>query len=178
MIHQRYLEAFSSLTADELNHYRAALASKHLLKQDPTIENGQALFNYCNIAGIDHATLVMSLATNPNPTAVTAVERICMRPFDRRTPAEVNREREHTYAINNPPAKVATLARNEVIPDERTIKLNVTENPKRPGTTAHKRFGFYKDGQTIHDFIKAGGTRGDISWDSDPKRAFITIIEL
>jgi hypothetical protein len=45
------------------------------------------------------------------------------------------------------------------------INLLVTENPKRAGSKAHTRFGLYAEGQSVGDYIKAGGTFGDLSWD-------------
>ena len=45
------------------------------------------------------------------------------------------------------------------------IRLKTDKNPKREGSAAHKRFALYVDGQTVDDFLKAGGTMGDINFD-------------
>lgn len=45
------------------------------------------------------------------------------------------------------------------------ITLNRLENPKRAGSKSAARFDLYKNGMTIGEFIKAGGTRGDVNWD-------------
>ncbi len=53
--------------------------------------------------------------------------------------------------------------------DTRKITLLVKENPKRAGSDSHKRFSLYKTAKTVADFLKAGGTSSDISWDADHK---------
>ena len=35
-------------------------------------------------------------------------------------------------------------------------------NPKRPGSQAHRRFECYRTGMTVLDFLDAGGRVGDI----------------
>lgn len=56
---------------------------------------------------------------------------------------------------------------------ELKISLLSDKNPKREGSKAHGRFALYKDGQTVAEFVKAGGTFGDLAWDSS--RGFIAI---
>ena len=48
---------------------------------------------------------------------------------------------------------------------KQTIVLKRQENPKRKGSKSAARFELYKTLTTVADFIKAGGTRGDINWD-------------
>lgn len=50
-------------------------------------------------------------------------------------------------------------------PKNAIIRLKTDKNPKREGSAAHKRFALYADGQTVEDFLKAGGTMGDINFD-------------
>lgn len=38
-------------------------------------------------------------------------------------------------------------------------------NPKRPNTNAFTMFELYKDGQTVKDFIEAGGSTEWVRWD-------------
>lgn len=53
------------------------------------------------------------------------------------------------------------------------IALLVKENPKRKGSASHKRFALYRNGMTTDAFLKAGGTRSDLRWDTAHK--FIAI---
>lgn len=48
---------------------------------------------------------------------------------------------------------------------KQTIELLRLENPKRKGSKSAARFALYTNGMTVAEFIKAGGTRGDINWD-------------
>lgn len=45
------------------------------------------------------------------------------------------------------------------------IVLKVDKNPKQTGSAAHGRFEFYRDGMTCEQFLAAGGSRADLSWD-------------
>jgi hypothetical protein len=51
----------------------------------------------------------------------------------------------------------------------------VVANPKREGTSAHARFSLYKAGMTVGEYLKAGGTRSDLAWDTDARRNFVKI---
>lgn len=51
-------------------------------------------------------------------------------------------------------------------PLETKIKVVAKENPKRAGSAAAKRFDLYKDNPTVGAFLAAGGTSGDLHWDS------------
>lgn len=48
---------------------------------------------------------------------------------------------------------------------KQTIDLKRLENPKRKGSKSAARFALYTNGMTVAEFLKAGGTRGDINWD-------------
>ena len=56
------------------------------------------------------------------------------------------------------------------------IRLIVKENPKKPDTKAHHKYGLYKDGMKISEFLAAGGERADLSWDSN--REYIKLEDL
>jgi hypothetical protein len=51
-------------------------------------------------------------------------------------------------------------------PLDAKIKVLV-ENPKRAGTASHDRFALYGKGTTVGAFLEAGGTSGDLHWDSE-----------
>ena len=51
------------------------------------------------------------------------------------------------------------------------IQIKVPKNPKREGSNGYKRFGLYKTGMTIREFLKAGGKTIDLDWDRE--RGFI-----
>jgi len=51
-------------------------------------------------------------------------------------------------------------------PLDTKIKVVAKENPKRAGSAAAKRFDLYKDNNTVGTFLAAGGTSGDLHWDS------------
>lgn len=46
------------------------------------------------------------------------------------------------------------------------ITVKAKENPKRVGSAAHKRFGVYKTGMTVGEFLTKGGTGADLHYDT------------
>jgi Uncharacterized protein conserved in bacteria len=53
-----------------------------------------------------------------------------------------------------------------------TIKIHVKVNPKKAGSASAARFAHYKEGLTVREYLKAGGTREDMAWDM--KRGFVS----
>ena len=51
------------------------------------------------------------------------------------------------------------------------IQVLVPKNPKRVGSGGWKRFGYYKNGITIKEFLAKGGKPIDLDWDRE--RGFI-----
>ena len=45
------------------------------------------------------------------------------------------------------------------------ITILVRDNPKRLGSAARRRFGRYRTGMTVEEFLEAGGLPGDIHYD-------------
>lgn len=69
------------------------------------------------------------------------------------------------------PKKVATEKKErsprlslKLIGDNKITILSKT-NPKREGSAAHKKFEWYKDGQTVTEFLEAGGSFADLRYD-------------
>jgi len=52
-------------------------------------------------------------------------------------------------------------------PLDAKIKVLAKENPKRAGSASFDRFALYSKNATVGDFLAAGGTSGDLHWDSE-----------
>lgn len=170
MILSKYEPAFRELTTAELDRVMVGLAAQHPdLLEIEDLESGDDLLEYCRANHISQAEVIMGMATDISPVAVMAVERLCMRPIDRRSPSQVEREREAA----SPRPVIASVSSREATTDQRVIRILVEGNPKRAGTSAHDRFARYQDGMTVAQFLSRGGTRGDLSWDQE--RRFIRI---
>lgn len=48
---------------------------------------------------------------------------------------------------------------------DQTITVLATENPKKKGSRAYEHFELYKTCTTVRSFLKAGGSKADLSWD-------------
>lgn len=170
MIQAKYEPAFAALTPAMLERVMVGLSTtRPELHELGDIEDGPTLVDYCRSAGISQAEVIMSMRNDPSPTAVAAVETLLMKPIDRRSPAQVERERD----ADRPRPQLATVKSSERTTDSRIIRLLVAGNPKRAGTEGHSRFSKYKDGMTVAAFIAAGGRAADIKWDTE--RSFIRL---
>ena len=69
--------------------------------------------------------------------------------------------------------KTSTRGRTAANADDDVIKLLAKENPKRAGSASFKRFALYSKVKTVGAFLKAGGSRSDLRYDSEHK--FISI---
>lgn len=173
MIHARYEDAFRALTSEELDCCVEALSVAHPdMLELSDFEEGDQLMAYCRQEHISQSELIMAMRNDTRVAAISAVERLLMKPIDRRSPRQVELER---HAANPPPAIAASIAPNERLTDARIITVLTTSNPKRAGTSAHDRFAKYRTGMTVAAFLRAGGTTGDINWDQ--QRSFIRIDE-
>ena len=85
----------------------------------------------------------------------------------RRCVSPVFEEQQSTSVV------AAQRQRPRSIRDDALITVLTEKNPKRPGSAAFERFKLYRTGMTVGDFLRAGGTRADISWDRSHK--FITL---
>ena len=170
MIQAKYEPAFAALTPAMLERVMVGLsATRPELHELGDIEDGPTLVDYCRQSGISQAEVVMSMRNDPSPLAVAAVECLLMKPIDRRTPAEVERQRD----AERPRPQLATVRSSERTTDGRIIRLLTTGNPKRAGTDGHRRFALYRDGMTVAAFLAAGGRSADIKWDAE--RSFIRL---
>lgn len=85
-----------------------------------------------------------------------------------KAPKEV---KEKVYGANKHKASaVITLGK-----DKEGKDYGPKNNPKREGSASAVRFALYKNGMTIQKALDAGVSSGDINFDSDAKRGFITI---
>lgn len=73
------------------------------------------------------------------------------------------------------PRQSTSAGRQSPLNKKATIHVQVTENPKRDGSSAHARYELYREGMTIDAYLKAGGHLADIRWDTS--KNFISIKE-
>ncbi len=57
--------------------------------------------------------------------------------------------------------------------DDRKIRKLARGNPKKPGSKSHTRFGYYRTGMTVAQYLAKGGQRADLKWDAE--RRFIEL---
>lgn len=169
MIHPRYHEAFCTLSEEQLS---CCLAGLRRTRSDvPETMEPEEFLGFCIDQHISQAEVVMALAHQHTVAAVTATEHLIMKPIDRRTASQVERERQAA----NPRAIAAPVSAREATVDTRLIRILAESCPKRPGTKAHDLWQLYRDGMTVAQFLAAGGTRAALMWDQE--RAFIRLAD-
>jgi hypothetical protein len=170
----RYEDAFAALTQPELAVLLPALGLETTDAQGRP-RTGTWLMEHCRAHHISHADVCLSIYGDSSAIAVQCIERLIMRPIDRRTPYEVNISR-----LERPPGSHRRTPRAEgsrpgTIDPSGVIRVLATTNPKKPGSESHTRFALYRDGQTVSEFLAAGGRKADLSWDLE--KGFIAIGE-
>jgi len=169
MIHPRYHDAFRSLTTDEVDACIMGLMPAHPDLADLEDFDGEQLLQYCLSEHISQAEVVMGMWRSTDPVAISATERLIMKPIDRRTPTEIWEAERAARPV------VATIHPREVLVDSRIIRVLATECPKRAGTKSADLWRLYRDGQTVAAYLASGGTRAALQWDQE--RGFIRIVD-
>lgn len=78
---------------------------------------------------------------------------------------------ENTAVETNTAAVVANI--NGVNVENSTKIKYIDSNPKRKGSKAHARFEAYMKSKTVEEFLKLGGLKADLRYDSD--KGFVEI---
>ncbi len=168
----RYDEAFASLTTEELSVLLPAMGLP-LTHPSGRIFSGSDLLDHCRSHHISQADVCLSLYNVTGPVAISALERLIMRPIDRRTPYEVNVSRLPVPPGSHRARSTATTGGRRTWPADGIIRVLAETNPKKPGSESHTRFQLYEDGITVAAYYERGGRPADISWDSD--RGFVRV---
>ena len=79
----------------------------------------------------------------------------------------------HTDMSADAAVAAATAAVRAVPVSAALVIAEVAPNTKRPGTKAHAAYSLYVPGQTVGDYLRAGGRRVELSWDLE--RGFVTL---
>tara|TARA_R110000737_G_scaffold328482_1_gene343209 strand:- start:308 stop:814 length:507 start_codon:yes stop_codon:yes gene_type:complete len=165
---EAYTANFTALTPADALYLSIAVAARHesfVSEAGGEYESGEDLFNQCENCDLDQADVVMSLANDPSPLAVTIIEKLIGRPITREIAKEL---RAAATAPRTPRPQVKKT-------DPRKI-ATVADNPKRAGSASHARYELYTVGDTVSEAIAKGLTAGDIKHDSG--KGFITMEEL
>jgi hypothetical protein len=151
MILPKYRPNFDQLTTEMAHHLASAM---HLPQDEPL--SGQDIFEVADEAGMDHADVVMCLATDPTVLGVQVVETLVGRPIVRRVPTAQR-------AVSRGPRRTVSVRRS----DPRHIVYVSPTNPKKAGSASYDRFALYREGMTVDEFVQAGGTIADVKWDAE-----------
>ncbi len=79
-----------------------------------------------------------------------------------------------TKSATQPKGEATPATKPRTALPEGRIKVLAKENPKRVGSASRERFSLYRNGMSVTEFLKAGGSRADIRWDI--KHGFIEVV--
>lgn len=155
----------AGLVASEL--YRRRVVDTRLVEEETTGTDPADLAKALSSCQILAADLVAILLPVAGPVAQNALEKLMGRPIT------------HLPPQSAPPPAPRHEGARPVVPDvgptgRRTIH-RIAPNPKRAGTGAHARFALYHEGQTVAEYLAAGGVIRDVSWDA--RQGFITLVD-
>jgi len=173
-----YALRFDDLSSDQAQRIAAAL---HLPEFDdpdalPPL-TGRDLYEMCDAAELDHASVVLSLRDDATVTGVRAIETLIGKPIQRRsaTPPGASPDSSGSpRGARNAPRQRSSHSSKLPCPPTAVV-LTVVPNPKRPGSASAMRFENWRPGITVADALAAGLTPGDVAWDL--AHGFVTVEE-
>lgn len=167
---EKYRENFRALSPEARELVSRALAARYpetrgLDERDP--------YDLCARAGLDQADVVMSLAADPSPLAVQALETVVGRPVQVGHPCLSGPPPEDTPPADPAPAPQRRRRAPRRPKSDPRVIVSVTPNPKQPGSKSHARYENYREGMTVSEALEAGLTSADIAHDT--KKGFIVL---
>ena len=160
-----YREMIASLTEDQLTSFASALAEHGVIGSVPEPLTTDGLTDM--VADKDHVDLVLAIADSPDTDLVEkmmqkSVVRGAVPGKDQSQPhirPNGSRSSRRSAGTSGGP-KIAAPA-----PDDMRVIVKVEPNPKKQGSKSFDRYALYQVGMTVSDFIRAGGSKGDVQWD-------------
>lgn len=160
---EHYRPNFAALSAEA-----SALLASALTRRFPDKKPEGDLFEFCRTAGLDQADVVMSLAADPSPLAVQALETVIGKPIQVGHPCLKGPAPKPAEGEEPAPAPRTKMQRapRPTKSDPRVVTF-VAPNTKKPGSKSHARYELYAVGMTVQEALAAGLTGADIKWDSE-----------
>lgn len=154
------------LSHDELAFVSTTFKTKHIAPPNATTQTIHQLLTKMN-----QAQVICTIADSPTSQARQLLSRLVGRPIPPAKPW-------HPVPLPPLPRPAPPTAATPATPPtttkliDRTITA-IAPNPKRPGSSAHDRFRLYQIGQTLAQYLAAGGSIADVKWDLE--RKYITV---
>ena len=166
----KYHPHFQSFSDMEIEEIFGLFKGKLGLSDDDCPVEGMDLFNLLDEAGLESLDVIMKLSSSPTTISDICLDRMMMvNPLSKKKEKKVKvRENPKSDKFKRPRGRPKGSA-----PDKRVITYVQTHNPKRPGSRAHDAFCLYQEGITVEEFVKRGGTKGDVVWDL--RKGFIEV---
>lgn len=158
---------------DALSPEVAAHVATILLKKHKDLDVAAPLFDACVAKKIDSADVIMSLASDPDPMSVTAMEILSGKSIQKAGTADPDLppapNEQGRKASGSSPRK-SRKPREPRAPaprksDPRIITF-VMPNPKKVGSLSAARYDFYEVGKRLDEVVAKDKLRwDDITWD-------------
>jgi hypothetical protein len=149
----RFAPHFNTLPTEAVHLVYALVRLRYPTRIPTDIpDDGYALYLYCAEAGLCHADVLRPLFRTHEKVGIMALETLVGHPIQRKQPVtiEVKQTRNRTQKIDN-----------------RVIIYLHPDNPKKPGTRAHRLWELYRLGMTADEFVAAGGRRSALRYDTE-----------
>jgi hypothetical protein len=158
---------------DALSPEVSAHTATILLKKYKDLDVASPLFDACVKAKIDSADVIMSLASDPDPMSVTAMEILSGKSIQKAgtsdpdlPPAPSAQGRKASGSSPRAPRAPAGPRAPRVGKSDPRIITFVMPNPKKTGSKSAARYEFYEVGKRLDEVVAKDKLRwDDISWD-------------
>lgn len=169
---ERHRPLFAALAVPEaeLVHQRLMASCPDYRVARPTVPgSGEELFAMCQVAGLDHAGVVLTLARETSSTGRSAIEHLvgrAIRPWQ---------ETAAKQQADLPPPKPRGVAAVRAREEHTMVVVSHVPNPKKPGSAGHARFELWRVGALVSECIAAGMWPADVRWDLN--KSFVVLAD-
>lgn len=165
----KYREAFATLPTDHALHLASSLG---IAESDETELSGLDLFERCDEAGLDQASVLLAVTSDRSPLAYAIAAHLMGKPIRQCALGESGLD----------PMKPATPFRKSSAPSsprppksDPRIVASVAPNPKRAGSASYGRYECWRAGESVSDAMARGLTAADVA--HDVKKGFVVLEE-
>jgi hypothetical protein len=156
MLQERHRPLFSALAPEQMTLVwdRVVRAWPTDMRQflGTTPNSPEGLFEVCRDAGLDHARVVLSLATEYDTVGRGTIETLVGHPI---VPWATTVAAENN--LRNPPKLPPVYTQS--LPDQRVVLSVNPVNPHREGTTAWAEYRRWVVGKTVDELLRGGMSR-------------------
>lgn len=163
----KYKEAFATLPVDQVMHLATSLG---IAESDESELTGLDLFERCDEAGLDQASVLLSVTADRSPLAYTIAAHLMGKPIRQCAVGESGLD---PLKPETPFRKTAAASSPRPPKSDPRVVVSVAPNPKRAGSASFDRYECWRAGESVSDALARGLTAADVA--HDVRKGFVVL---